>query len=106
LSKILVKKGQQVKRGQVIALSGNTGRTTGAHLHYELHVRGRPVNPMTTDIPTTQSIPKSKRAEYNTNVAHWVSMMASEQTSDDESAKDAQVESSEVELSEVEQTLE
>jgi|TARA_R110000744_G_scaffold139977_1_gene251130 murein DD-endopeptidase len=101
LSKILVKKGQQVKRGQVVALSGNTGRTTGAHLHYELHVRGRPVNPMTTDIPTTQSIPKSKRAEYNTNVEYWVSMMASEKTSDDETTKRAQTEQSDVE-----QTLE
>ena len=101
LSKILVKKGQQVKRGQVIALSGNTGRTTGAHLHYELHVRGRPVNPMTADIPTTQSIPKGQRTEYDANVKYWVSMMASEQASDDEAAKGAQVESSEVE-----QTLE
>jgi len=78
LSKILVKKGQKVKRGQVIALSGNTGRTTGAHLHYELHVRGRPVNPMTADIPTTQSVPKSNRAEYDANVKHWINMMNSE----------------------------
>ncbi len=77
LSKILVKKGQQVKRGQVIALSGNTGRTTGAHLHYELHIRGRPVNPMTTDIPTTQSIPKNQRRDYDANVSMWISMMAS-----------------------------
>ncbi|MGO2355417.1 MAG: peptidoglycan DD-metalloendopeptidase family protein [Marinomonas foliarum] len=75
LNKILVKKGQKVKRGQVVALSGNTGRTTGAHLHYELHVRGRPVNPMTASIPTTQSIPDSMRSEYNTNVASWISMM-------------------------------
>ncbi|WP_137169452.1 peptidoglycan DD-metalloendopeptidase family protein [Marinomonas sp. FW-1] len=76
LSKILVKKGQKVKRGQVVALSGNTGRTTGAHLHYELHVRGRPVNPMTASIPTMQSIPENTRSEYNANVATWISMMA------------------------------
>lgn len=76
LSKILVKRGQQVKRGQVIALSGNTGRTTGAHLHYELHVRGRPVNPMTTNIPTTQSISKNEKAEFDKNVIEWVKMMA------------------------------
>lgn len=79
LSKILVTKGQKIKRGQVIALSGNTGRTTGAHLHYELHIRGRPVNPMTTDIPTTQSIPADKRAEYNANVQYWQGMMESAQ---------------------------
>ena len=79
LSKILVKQGQKIKRGQVIALSGNTGRTTGAHLHYELHIRGRPVNPMTAEIPTTQSIPKAERAEYNVNVKRWLNMMAGAQ---------------------------
>lgn len=45
LSKILVKKGQFVKRGQRIALVGNSGRTTGPHLHYEVHLNGLPVNP-------------------------------------------------------------
>jgi murein DD-endopeptidase len=86
LSKILVKKGQKVKRGQVIALSGNTGRTTGAHLHYELHIRGRPVNPMTTDIPTTQSIPESDKKEYASNVKHLLKLMTSTQVEEQDSA--------------------
>lgn len=45
LKKIEVKPGQEVRRGERIGLSGNSGRTTGAHLHYEVHAGGTPVNP-------------------------------------------------------------
>ncbi|ADO49494.1 peptidoglycan DD-metalloendopeptidase family protein [[Enterobacter] lignolyticus] len=44
LNKILVKKGQQVKSGASIALSGNSGRSSGPHLHYELLINDKPVN--------------------------------------------------------------
>ncbi len=46
LKKQLVKKGDHVVRGQVIGLLGNTGRSTGSHLHYELRYQGRAINPM------------------------------------------------------------
>ncbi|WP_439258387.1 murein DD-endopeptidase MepM [Lonepinella sp. BR2271] len=55
LSKPLVKAGQSLKRGERIALSGNTGISTGAHLHYEFHINGRAVNPMTVKLPGTNS---------------------------------------------------
>jgi murein DD-endopeptidase MepM/ murein hydrolase activator NlpD len=45
LSKVNVKAGQRVERGTLIGHTGNTGRSTGPHLHYEIHVRGKAVNP-------------------------------------------------------------
>ncbi len=46
LDKVLVERGDTIRRGQVIGHAGNTGRSTSTHLHYEVLYKGRPVNPI------------------------------------------------------------
>ncbi len=46
LSKIYVKQGQKVKSGKLIGKTGNTGRTTGPHLHFAIHKNDKPLNPL------------------------------------------------------------
>jgi murein DD-endopeptidase MepM/ murein hydrolase activator NlpD len=51
LSRVSVRAGQHVTRGQPIAAVGNSGLSTGPHLHYEVHVNGRVVDPLTYVLP-------------------------------------------------------
>lgn len=46
MSRLLVSPGQNVRAGDIIGLVGSTGRSTGPHLHYEVRLSGRPVNPL------------------------------------------------------------
>lgn len=70
LSKLNVKPGQRVKIGSVIARSGNTGLSTGPHLHYELRRNGRPVNAMRVNLPMNEdsAVAQKQRQRFANNV--------------------------------------
>lgn len=65
LSKIYVRKGERIKMGKLIGKSGNSGRSTGPHLHYEFHIYGKPVDAMKVNLPLSQEIPKKGKKAFN-----------------------------------------
>ncbi|MFT6927524.1 MAG: murein DD-endopeptidase [Psychromonas sp.] len=65
LSKILVRKGQRVSRGDLIARSGNTGRSTGAHLHYEFQINNRAVDAMKVSLPLSTAVSKKEQGSFD-----------------------------------------
>lgn len=75
LKKLLVEPGQKVKRGDRIALSGNTGRSTGPHLHYELWINQQAVNPVTAKLPRSEGLTGQSRRKYMATAKQVVSQL-------------------------------
>ena len=70
LSKMEARRGQKVTVGQVIAKTGNTGRTSGPHLHYEIRINDRAVNPLKIDLPKSNhpQLALRQKEKFNNNV--------------------------------------
>jgi len=64
LSKFAVKKGQRVKQGDIIGYVGNTGFSTGPHLHYEMVKNGEKINPLKEVLPPGESIKEENKEKF------------------------------------------
>jgi murein DD-endopeptidase MepM/ murein hydrolase activator NlpD len=69
LSRLIAQPGQRVHRGDLIGLMGSTGRSTGSHLHYEVRIDGRAVNPIPFMQSTDQIAALQRRVASNPPVA-------------------------------------
>jgi murein DD-endopeptidase MepM/ murein hydrolase activator NlpD len=59
-----IKRGKKIQQGLVIGYVGSTGLATGPHLHYQLNINNKPVNPLKVKIPQGRSIPNTLLAEF------------------------------------------
>ena len=67
--------GMPVRQGQIIGYVGSTGNSTGNHLHYEIRVNGRPVDPLSVKLPRDKAMPPQYEASFAQTVAQVRELM-------------------------------
>jgi murein DD-endopeptidase MepM/ murein hydrolase activator NlpD len=72
MSRMAVRVGDTVRRGQIIGYVGSTGLSTGSHLHYEVYLNGRPVDPMTINLPQVDQLTGPELGQFR---ARMVSLL-------------------------------
>jgi murein DD-endopeptidase MepM/ murein hydrolase activator NlpD len=71
-----IRRGRRVKQGQIIGYVGSSGRSTGPHLHYEILVDGRQVNPLTVRMPTGRRLKGKELARYQQHLGDVLNQIA------------------------------
>lgn len=72
-----IRRGEHVSQGELIGYVGSTGLSTGPHLHYEMRIHNKPVNPLSVKIPHGESVPKRLMADFRRVRAGMNSQLAS-----------------------------
>jgi murein DD-endopeptidase MepM/ murein hydrolase activator NlpD len=71
---VKVQEGDEIKRGSIIGTVGNTGLSSGPHLHYEVHKNGRPVNPINffhNDLSPEEYVQMHEQSQQNEMMEIW-----------------------------------
>ncbi|WP_391523621.1 peptidoglycan DD-metalloendopeptidase family protein [Neopusillimonas maritima] len=66
-----IRKGTRVEQGQLIGYVGSTGWATGPHLHYEFRVNGKPVDPLSIDLPVAEALTKTQMAAFQSTLDNY-----------------------------------
>jgi hypothetical protein len=74
MSRIAVRNGQRVRRGQIIGYVGSTGLSTGPHLHYELYRNGRAIDPRTVRFTTRAALSGRELAAFRARLAEMAAV--------------------------------
>lgn len=70
-----LRKGSSVRKGQTIAFVGKSGLATGPHLHYEFHIDGKPVDPLSARLPSGFTLPEEEREQFKAYAARIIAKL-------------------------------